>query len=219
MKLKEHIKRILREEVERKYLKPSPNSEKLIYNLLNQLFSDCNMYYTKHWNHMLEFEFCKNGKKIAEFAMILENDEDAWDDKRLPTEREFNEGNLRMYKGTIDNLLEHFPIRRNYLIHIIEEWFEETYLERIHKEMGRNDITLDSFEILSGNADVCVPPQTKPDEITDKEMIDFIMKGSGFSVEDIERYESNTPGWIEDLYLKKLRNHKEDELRGDDDEY
>jgi hypothetical protein len=202
--LQESIKIILREEVERKYLKPSPNSEKLIYNLLNQLFSGADMDYIKHWNYILEFEFCKNGKKIAEFVMNLENDDDAWDDERVPAERGFNEGSLRMYKDTIDNLLNHYPIRRNYLIHIIEEWFEETYLERIHKEMDRNDITLDSFDILSGGPDVCVPPQTKPDEITDEEMIKYIMKNTLFSKKDIVKNESEEPGWIENLYLKKL---------------
>ena len=218
MNLQENIKRILREEVERKYLKPSPNSEKLINDILNKLFSGADMYYDKVSNVRHDFEFCKNGKQIATFIIYLDNDDEAWEDKRSSTERNFRKGMLRIYSETINDILKHIPIRRNYLKHIIDEWFEETYLDMIHKKMDRNDITIDTIDELPGRPDVCAPPQTKPDEITDEEMIDYIMKNTLFSRKDIEKNESEEPGWIEMLYLKKLRNEKHDELRGDDDD-
>ena len=213
MKLKEHIKRILREEVERKYLKPSPNSEKLINDILNKLFSGADMYYDKVSNVRHDFEFCKNGKQIATFIIYLDNDDEAWEDKRSSTERNFRKGMLRIYSETINDILKHIPIRRNYLKHIIDEWFEETYLDMINKKMGRNDITIDTIDELPNRPDVCAPPQTKPDEITDEEMIKYIMKNTLYRREDIEKNESEEPGWIENLYLKKLRNEKHDELR------
>ena len=46
-------------------------------------------------------------------------------------------------------------------------------------------------------------------------MIEYIMKNTLFRRKDIEKNESEEPGWIEDLYLKKLRNEKHDELRGE----
>jgi hypothetical protein len=61
LKPNDPIKIILREEVERKYLKPSPNSEKVIYGILNKLFSGADMYYDKVSNDRHDFEFCKNG--------------------------------------------------------------------------------------------------------------------------------------------------------------
>jgi len=216
MNLKEHIKIILREEVERKYLKPSPNSEKLIYEILNKLFSGADMYYDKVSNARHDFDFCKNGERIIEFIMYFDNDDDAWEDKRTSTERNFREGMVLIYSETINDILKYIPIRRNYLKHIFDEWFEETYLDMIHEKMGRNDITIDTIDELSGGPDVCVPPQTKPDEITDEEMIEYIMKNTLYRRKDIEKNESEEPGWIEDLYLKKLRNEKHDELRGND---
>ena len=102
----------------------------------------------------------------------------------------------------------------SYTKHIFDEWFEETYLDMIHEKMGRNDITIDTIDELTGRPDVCVPTQTKPDEITDEEMIEYIMKNTLYRREHIEKNESEEPGWIEDLYLKKLRKNKHDELRG-----
>jgi hypothetical protein len=43
-------------------------------------------------------------------------------------------------------------------------------------------------------------------------MIEFIMKGTLFKRTDLLRYEDNEPGYIEDLYLKKLRNKEMDRL-------
>ena len=40
------------------------------------------------------------------------------------------------------------------------------------------------------------------------------MKNTLYRREHIEKNESEEPGWIEDLYLKKLRKNKHDELRG-----
>ena len=77
--------------------------------------------------------------------------------------------------------------------------------------MGRNDISVDELS-LSDRTDVCVPPMTKPDDVTQDEMIDFILKKTLFRIDDLLRYEKEEPGYIEDLYLKKLRNVEQERL-------
>jgi hypothetical protein len=214
MNLRNDIKKILREEVERKYLKPSQSLEKLVYNVLNKLFLGANMYHIKHYESRHDFEFCKNGKKLMNFILFFNHNEDVWDDNRKNEERNLEEGIILMYKDTINDILKLIPIRRNYLKHVIDEWIEETYLDKISKEMGRNDITVSSFDELDGSPDPCVPPPTKPEGISDEEMIDFIIKNTLYSRKDIEKNESKEPGWIEDMYLKKLRDIETNRLSG-----
>ena len=78
--------------------------------------------------------------------------------------------------------------------------------------MGRNDISVDELS-LSDSTDVCVPPVTKPDDVTTDEMIDYIMKNTLFSKKDLLKYEDEEPGYIEDIYLIKLRNAEAERLR------
>ena len=115
-----------------------------------------------------------------------------------------------MYSDTLDDILKLIPVRRNYLKHVIDEWFEETYLDRINKDMGQNDITVDLFDEVRNGPDVCVPPMTKPDDVTLKQMIDYLHTRTLFSMNELKQ---KSPEWIENLYLQKLRENEENRLR------
>ena len=134
------------------------------------------------------------------------------DDKTPTSDRKFETSNLMILKGFVDGMLNTFPIRRNYLYYLIEEWFDDTFLSEISNMMGRNDISVDELS-LSDTTDVCVPPVTKPDDVTTDEMIDYIMKNTLFSKKDLLKYEDEEPGYIEDIYLIKLRNAEAERLR------
>ena len=90
--------------------------------------------------------------------------------------------------------------------------FEDTFLSEISNMMGRNDISVDELGFIE-STNVCVPPVTKPDDVTMDEMIDYIMKNTLFSKKDLLKYEDEEPGTIEDMYLKKLRNVEAERLR------
>ena len=60
------IKYILKEEVNKKYPKPTPNVEKLIYNWLNNYFDGSQMYQNKDHEFSYTFEWCNNGMEIAQ---------------------------------------------------------------------------------------------------------------------------------------------------------
>ena len=209
MSLKQTIKRVLREEVNEAYLKPSEKSEKFILNRLNEMVSGAEMYYIKSFKTRHDFEFCKNGTTIMNLALFFEET----DNKTPTSDRKFETATLVIPSNFVDGILGVFPIRRNYLYYLIEEWFEDTFLSEISNIMGRNDISVDELS-LSDNTDVCVPPMTKPDDVTQDEMIDYIMKITLFKRKDLLKYEDDEPGYIEDLYLKKLRNTEEARLRG-----
>ena len=49
MNLHEHIRRVLREELNKKYLKPSEKSEKFILNRLNDMSSGVKIYHIQSY--------------------------------------------------------------------------------------------------------------------------------------------------------------------------
>jgi len=206
--LKEHIRNVIQEEVSRKYMKHNEKIEKLILDKLNNIFSDLNMYHIKSYNTRHDFEFCKNGKQMMNLTLFFEDS----DDRRPTSERKFMESNLYIPKEFLDDILKFIPIRKNYLLYLIEEWFEDNFLDDVINEMGRDDISVDELE-FTDRVDVCVPPVTeKPEGVTQDDMIEFITKGTLFKRNNLLRNEDEEPGYIEDLYLKKLRNLEMDRL-------
>ena len=207
--LKEHIREVIREEVNKKYLKPNEKTEKLILDKLNKIFSDMNMYHTESFKTRHDIEFCKNGKKMMNLALFFEET----DDRRPTSERKFMESFLSIPKSFVSNILKSIPIRQNYLLYLIEEWFEDNFFDNVINEMGRDDISIDELS-FTDSVDVCVPPITeKPEGVTQDDMIDYVMKNTLFKRNDLLKYEDKEPGYIENLYLKKLRNNEMDRLR------
>ena len=212
--MKNLIKKILLQEVEKKYPKPTPNVEKLIYNWLDNYFDGAKMYQMKDYEFSYTFEWCNNGMEIARFSVDFNHDHDVWDDNRKTSERDFDNSELWVPKDIVNDLQTDIPVRRNYLRYVIEEWFEDTMIEKIQSELGRNDISINSFSEHPEKSQVCVPPISKPEEVTDDEMIDFIVKNTLFRRDELEKRIVDEREWLEKLYTDKLRSSEIDRVRG-----
>jgi len=208
------IKLILEDEVKRKYEKPTPKVEQLVYRWLNDYFDGVKMYYSKSWETRHDFEFCKNGREIMSLILFFEDNSDIYDDRRKTEERDFDSGSLYIPNDIFKELMSDIPVRASYLKYLFEEWFEDTYLGEIQSKMSRNDIYISEFKIDNRDAQICVPPMTKPEGVTEEEMIEHILKTTLFKIDDIMKQEEESPGWIEKTYLEKLRNAEYDRLRG-----
>jgi hypothetical protein len=207
------IKLILEDEVNRKYDKPTPKIEQLVYRWLNDYFDGAQMYHDKSWETRYDFEFCKNGKEIMSLIIFFEDNSVDYDDRRKTEERDFDSGFLYVPNDIFKELMSDIPVRASYLKYLFEEWFDDTYLGEIQKVMRRNDIYISEFNI-EGNVKTCVPPVTKPENVTEEEMIELILKTTLFRRDDIMKQEEEAPGWIEKTYLQKLRSAEDDRLRG-----
>ena len=208
------IKYILKEEVNKKYPKPTPNVEKLIYNWLNNYFDGSQMYQNKDHEFSYTFEWCNNGMEIAQAIVDFNHDHNAWNDNRKINERVFESGEFWIPKDIMNDLQIDIPVRRNYLKYVVEEWFEDTLLEKIQRGLGRNDISINSFSEHPEKTLICVPPVSKPEGVTDDEMIDFIVKNTLWKANDLIKKEKETPGYIDKLYVDKLRDLEMDRVRG-----
>jgi hypothetical protein len=206
------IKLILEDEVSRKYAKPTPKVEQLVYRWLNNYFDGAQMYHNKSWETTHSFEWCNRGKEILQLILYFEEDR-IWDDKRKTEERDFVSGTLLITENILNELSSDIPVRRSYLKYIFEEWFDDNYLGEIQSKMGRNDISVDEFEELSRAGEPCVPPVTKPEDVTQDDMIELVLKTTLFRRGDLLRREEEEPGFIEKIYLDKLRAAEIDRLR------
>lgn len=219
--IRETIKNILIQEVNKKYSKPTEKLDKVVYDWLDNYFEGSQIYKHESWKHWsFRFEFCKNGREIADLHLDFDDRSPDWGprDKRPTSERSFNKAWLYIYPVMINELLTDIPIRKNYLLYLIEEWFEDTKLNEIQQGFNRSDMSLDYVYVseTKKKGEICVPPVTKPEDVTMQEMMDYIKKNTLFSYKDMEEHEEEEPGWIEELYLAKLRGKEQERLNQED---
>ena len=221
--MKEFIRHILKEEVNKKYSKPTEKVDKLVYNWLDRYFEGSQIYKNESWKYYsFGFEFCKNGREIADLNVRFEDKSPNFGpkDKRPTNERSVDEVWLYIYPVMIDELLADIPIRKNYLLYLIEEWFEDTKLDEIQKGFNRNDMSLDYVFVSESKnkGELCVPPIPKPEGITTQEMMDYIKANTLVSYKDMEKYEAEEPGWVEKTYLGKLWGKEHERVNQEDNE-
>jgi hypothetical protein len=217
--MKHLIRKILKEEVNKKYPKPNESLDKIVYSWLDNYFEGSQIYKSEYWkNYGFGFQFCKNGREISKLRVELDDKSPDWGprDRRLPSERSVDKVMLFIYPVMVDELQSDIPIRKNYLLYLIEEWFEDTKLDEIQRGVNRNDLSLDNVLVFENKkkGDICVPPITKPEGITQQEMMDYIKKNTLFSYKDMEEHEEEEPGWIENTYLQKLHQKEYERLNG-----
>ena len=217
----ESIRNILLQEVNKKYSKPNEKLDKVVYKWLDNYFEGSQIYKEEYWKyHGFRFEFCKNGREIADLRVELDDRSPDWgpSDKRPTNERSVKEVMLYIYPIMINELLTDIPIRKNYLLYLIEEWFEDTKLDEIQREFNRNDLSLDYVFVSESKkkGELCVPPIPKPEDITMQEMMDYIKKNTLFFYGDMENREEEEPGWIEDTYMGILQNQEHKRVNDED---
>ena len=202
------------EQMSGKYNKPTSEIEKLVYRLLNRYTEGSDVYHIKHYSTRTDLEWCKDGREIMTFVLFFTNpsDDAEIDGARYIEERPFENGTLTIPEDKFNDILDIVPIRATYLSHLILQWFEDTKLSDAKNMIGRDDIDVDKLNVHPDTADVCAPPPTKPDNVTKDEMIDYIIVNTLFKKEELKK---KSDEWIEKMYLGKLRNQKEKELRGE----
>jgi hypothetical protein len=221
--MKNLIRRILKEEINKKFTKPNENLDSIVYDWLDNYFEGSQIYKEEYWKYYgFTYNFCKNGREIADLRIEFDDRSPDWgpSDKRPTSERSVKEVMLYIYPIMVNELVTDIPIRKNYLLYLIEEWFEDTKLDEIQQEFNRNDLSLDYVSVFGSRnkGEICVPPIQKPEGITMQEMMDYIKKNTLFSYKDMEEHEEDEPGWIEKTYLGKLQGKEKERVNDEDRE-
>ena len=148
----------------------------------------------------LREDWCINGKETITAFYYFERDK-------------FERGSLSISKKIVESLSNLLSIRRSYLIHVIEEWYDDTMVPKFEEIIGESGLSIDGVDVWDKEHD-CMPEPVKPEGITDEEMIDFIYNNTAYRKEEIiDKLESGERD-LEDFYLDIVDTVKRKEQLG-----
>ena len=111
----------------------------------------------------------------------------------------FENGSLLISKNLIKDIVSIFTIKKSFAIYVVEDWYEKTMIPKFESIVGESGLSFNEVDITDD--DECVPEPTKPEGITDEEMINFIDKNTAYKRQEIiDKIESGARD-LEDFYL------------------
>ena len=191
--MKDLIRKVLREESQKKYVRSNANIEKVIISYLNKqmvgakrVVEDPKQLYGNLGEH-----WCKNGLVIARSTYFFNNDED--DDG--PELHNFNQGDIIFSKQIVNDIVRLFKVRRSYVLNVIAEWYDDIYATKYGEETGHPEIEISSGIDHDFKGRVCPGEVEIPEKISDGEMMDFIRSNLNEYSED----------WLDNAWSHDLR--------------
>ena len=148
----------------------------------------------------LREDWCINGKETISAFYYFENGE-------------FQKGSLAISKKIVESLSNLLSIRRSYLIHVIEEWYDTTMIPKFEEITGESGLSIEHVDVWDKDYD-CVPDPVKPEGITDEEMIDFIDKNTAYTRKEIINKIESGERDLDDFYLDILDGQNKKKIRG-----
>ena len=149
----------------------------------------------------LREDWCINGKETITAFYYFE-------------EGEFQRGSLSISKKIVESLSNLLSIRRSYLIHVIEEWYDNTMVPKFEEITGESGLSIEHVDVWEKDYD-CLPEPVKPEGITDEEMIDYIVSNTLYRKDEvIKKIKSGEERDLEDFYLDILDGQNRKKNRG-----
>lgn len=197
--MKDLIKRILREEVGKRFTKGSPNAQSLIIKHMEKLISKTTRVLTppeENYGNYSE-EWCKNGNVVME-ARYFFNDEDS-------DEQRFFAGDLYVQKNEIDFLSKMLQIRKPFILNVITEWYDENYTTKFGEETGHPELEIDETHEIDYERK-CYQ-MIDVDNISREEMINYLDKETLMRRNELEKLsDDKLKSKYRSVYNSRLNN-------------
>ena len=174
------------------------------YNRLNKSSQAITNAIIKYMN-----EYISNGeRKIAKKSRNYGNLREDWCINGKETisafyyfdKGKFEKGSLSVSKKIIESLSNLLSIRRSYVIHVIEEWYDDTMVPKFEEISNQSGLSISDTDVWD-KEHPCRAEPVKPEGITDEEMIDFIYNNTAYRREEIIRKLESGERDLEDFYL------------------
>lgn len=157
--------------------------------------------YKKSRNYQnLREDWCIDGKETISAFYYFENGE-------------FQKGSMSISKKIVESLSNLLSIRRSYLIHVIEEWYDTTMVPKFEEITGESGLSIEHVDVWDKEHD-CLPEPVKPEGITNEEMIDFIDKNTAYTRKEIINKIESGDRDLDDFYLDILDGQNRKKNRG-----
>ena len=183
------MKILITEEQFNRFNKSSPALQNGIIKYLNHYIGGGNRKITqksRNYGNLGE-DWCIDGKEKINVYYYFD-------------EGKFDEGYLMVDKEIIETISKLFSVKSSYILHVIEEWYEDIMVPKFEEIVGESGLYINRINI-SDRAYNCVPEPIKPEGVTDEEMIDFIDKNTAYRRQEIiDKIESGEED-LEDFYL------------------
>lgn len=128
-------------------------------------------------------------------------------------EGSFTKGSLTISENIVTTLANLFGIRRSYILHVIEEWYDDTMVPKFEEIVGESGLSIDEIETWREEHE-CIPEPEKPEGITDEEMIDYIVNNTLYTKDEvIDRIKTGKEN-LEDFYLHILDTQNRKKILG-----
>lgn len=174
--MKELIRKILREEVSRRYTKSNPNIEKTIIRHMDKLMSQTTQVIPpieENYGMFIE-EWCKGGNIVIEARYHLDDDTD-----------EFFSGDLYVDYKEIDFLSNVLQVRKAYILNVITEWYDENYASKFGPEVNHPEFEI--FETFETDANRKCYQMIDTDKLSREEMVDYLDTQTLMRRDDLEK--------------------------------
>ena len=181
--MKELIKKILREEVQKRFTKSNQNFERLIIKQMETLISETNRVIVPPDDNYGNYseEWCKGDIIIME-ARYFFNSEDSDEEK-------FFAGDLYVSKEEIDFLSQMLKVRKSFILNVVTEWYDDKYATKFGQETGHPELEIDETHEMDNDRKCYRIVDTS--NLSREYMIDYIDTQTLHKASDLEKMDDN----------------------------
>jgi hypothetical protein len=196
------MKYIITEEQYKRFMKSSPALQNAITKYLNQYIEGGQRKVAKKSRNYgnLREDWCIDGVESITAIYYFDNGN-------------FNEGTLIVSKNLIKTIQSLFTVKESFVLHVIEEWYEDTMIPKFEEIVGETGFYINNIDSSDKDYE-CIPEPVKPEGITDEEMIDFIANNTAYRREEVVKKIESGERDLEDFYLDIIDTVKRKEQLG-----
>ena len=188
--MRDIIKKVLKEEDERRrYIKSTDSLRKVITLFLDDYIEDGDRKIGKKSRNYgnLREDWCVNGKEVITAIYYYEDGK-------------FYSGSLMVSWTLVEKIKKIFNTRKNFVMNIIEEWYEDVMIPKFEQIVGETGFYFDDVDLYDPAHD-CIPEPVKPENITDEEMLEFIVDNTAYRRDEVINKIESGERDLEDFYL------------------
>jgi hypothetical protein len=165
--MKELIKKILREEVQRRFTKSNQNFERIIIKHMENVISETTRIVPPPEENYGNYgeEWCKGGNAILEvrYYLFSEDEDDV---------EKFVGGSLFVIEEEVEFLTKMLQVRKQYVLNVITEWYDEKYAAKFGQEVGHPEFEIE--ETIETDSPRKCYQMINTDNLSRDEIIDYL---------------------------------------------
>ena len=199
--MKDIIRKVLHEEIQRRYRRVTPELMDKLRRYLSILLKGVKIttFGAEHTYGDIRTQFCKNNQFIMTVIFNVKEDDD--------DEDYYDYASLHISGSILSQILSTFKIKEKFALEIITEYVEDNYVEDISREYGLNIYDIDSSDVI--DVGKCRQKVTdNPPELSKEDMIEWLVTNqTTFRRPEMERWnEKEVRYWYRRDWIRNKAN-------------